>query len=258
MTMNNVTMNTCHSPDEHIDAVSLDAAETSEMQHHHQAARGDGVRKGLRGDDNNEAIKKNAQENQPLKHVSSMKLCDYDLPDEYVDAALLSFDDSDTSSYDDALPPAGDLLESVAALGCLRRIMSPKGRSSEDRNDTSETMVLADYDLPDGYVSAEVSCSSPREAIEPITQSASLSYEPHVGLSRRRREYSSTSTTASSSPTQNNLTTDCHPSSSVIQKCSTNKAGTANSPVVNTDERMPGMTPTKCDISLRKRRSVTD
>lgn len=253
--MPSITINSCHLPDEYIDAaISLDA-ETSEAPTHPSA--GDFlhflVPRHWHRSNKNSPIKRTADQ-----HVG-MKLCDYDLPDEYVDAAVLSFDDSDKSGYENTLPSPVDLLGSVVTLGCLHQ-------PSEDRNDTAN-VALSDYDFPDEYISAEVSASH-REVLaegnagaqrtQPLDDRLGesihkiLSYEPHVGLSRRRREYPSRSSnkTTSSTIMQNDLTFRL----SKPQK-STNNVGSTNNQMTAEDEWIPEMKARKGETLLRKRRS---
>lgn len=201
--MNDVPLNACHLPDEYVDAVVSFQAETYEASNQASVGRGAINRSfaplhWLRSV-SDQAITKDSQVKNELK------LSSCDLPDEYVDAAVLSFDDSDDIS-EGTLPSAADLLGSISSpLSCLRHHCDES--ASEDCHDTSD-VVLSDYDLPDEYVPTEISISQ-REPVEhdthhaqqQIPQSQSLdhvdeerihrlvSYEPHVGLSRRRRKY---------------------------------------------------------------------
>jgi len=259
MTMNGVTLQSCDLPDEYIDAVvSFDSAEMSEAPYHSSKSRVlDSLvpSKWLQTSDEGGVVKKESDQD----HANSgMRLCDYDLPDEYVDAAVLSFDDSDANGCENMLPSAGDLLAPIVTPDCLRRKHDSSEDPSDDRNDSSG-MALSEYDLPDEYISAEISCSNQREPSEHIPQpqplvdldeqfNKILSYEPQVGLSRRRREYTSSLSTNKSTSTnaRNNLTY----SLSNSQK-SPNKADYTST---TEEEWIPEMTVAKGESFLRKRK----
>ena len=162
MTMSNVKLNECDLPDEYIDAVVSFDAETIEEP----PSVGSTILRSLvphhwLQSDNT------VKTTEDHSHVNDMKLSEVDLPDEYVDAvAVISFDDSDTAEI--LLDP---LAAAIDSFNCLHHSIES---TAEDRNE----IFLNEYDLPDDYITAEVSCSPRDKPNEEASQ-----------LFRLRREY---------------------------------------------------------------------
>lgn len=203
--MNDIPLNSCHLPDEYVDAaISLDCETSEASASNHRPVRDVVVPSFVRCHwlrNNTDAASKQGKDGAKVKNELKLSTCD--LPDEYVDATVLSFDDSDSRA--DTLHLAGELLGSISSLACLNH---GNDHTFDIRSDTSD-VILSDYDLPDEYVSPEVSIEQ-RESLQqgatsqreqsPESESLDavdarvnriLSLEPHVGLSRRRRKYES-------------------------------------------------------------------
>jgi hypothetical protein len=233
--MSGVTVNNSDLPDEYIDpVVSFDDAETASDA----AAPSCTVFQSLvpskwMSSPNSVVFKKTASNHD-------MKLSEYDLPDEYVDAAVLSFDE--TSSCEGTLPLPSSPREML--LGCLAKKFPPE----EDRNDSVE-LTMGECDLPDGYIGAEV-CSPRRQECSPLNMNPKTFETPTVGLSRRRREYpSSSSSDTLSSVSPSNHLTNTLVNANVPEQKFTNQADIAE------EEWIPEMKVS--NSSLRKRRIRT-
>jgi hypothetical protein len=248
---NSISLKECDLPDEYIDSVISFDAEASTETRELLPAAGDIFRSlvphhWLHSD--NIVTEKPANNHA---HVNDMKLSDYDLPDEYVDAAaVISFDDSEN------LPnPLGAAMDS---LNCLHHCIESRAEDCDD-------VALNDYDLPDEYVSAEVSCSHrdrpnvteashviPSQSLGSLDESIPkiLSFDQASGLARRRREYSSKPTNKTSpTPLQNNLTfhlANSQKSAATENRWTTNKENSV-------DELIPPVKSSNETSSLRKR-----
>lgn len=257
MSMNGVTVNNCDLPDEYIDPViSFDDAEGTGENENHHAPADDGAmtrESSLHLISPLQWLRKSSTAQGVFKRRANsdhdMKLCDYDLPDEYVDAAVLSFDDSPTNYREGTLPLPSSPRE---LLGCMNHCHDSKEPSFEDRNDTAD-LALSDCDLPDGYISAEV-CNSPRESPHKI-----VSYDqPTVGLSRRHREYpsdsSSTNTTSSSTTSIHTNDLTYRISDNNTQKA-TDKA--SSSMVAAMEEMIPEMKEAPSNGTLLRKRKLS-